>query len=123
MAARESRETQGAEHTVGVHVFDTGLDVPGAAAHLLVGKRLHAVFLLRAANHRIEAHVAGGLLFKNPDVTPAQLLHLRLTALEFGRHVTIEGAARLNGVVVDANENQIFQFHLCPLLVLITRWA
>src|SRR5690606_8931933 len=76
--AGEGGEADRAEDTVGAHVVDACLDVPGATAHVLVAQRLHAVLLLGPAHHRVEAHVAGGLAFEYPDVATAVLLDARL---------------------------------------------
>ncbi|MNR10053.1 hypothetical protein D3C85_1262830 [compost metagenome] len=101
--AGKGREAQRAEDAVGAHVVDPRLDVPGAAAHLLVTQRLHAVFLFRPADHGIEAHIAGGLLLEYPDVAPSMLFDMWLTALEALRHVPVEGSGRFDSVVVDAD--------------------
>ena len=114
--AGEGREAQRAEHAIGVHVVHAGLDVEGAAAHLLVAERLHAVFIFRPADHRVQAHVAGGALFEDPDVAAILLHDLGLAALELGRHVAREGIRRLDRVVVDADKDQVFQFHDVPLV-------
>ncbi len=111
---RERREAQGAQHAVGIHVIHARLDIPGAAAHVLVAERLHAVFLFRAAYDRIQAHVAGGLFLEHPHVAPAAFDNLGFPALVLGRHVAGEGVRRLDRVVVYADENEVFQFHRCP---------
>ena len=109
------RKAQRTEHAIGVHVFDARLDIPGSAAHLLVRERLHAVLFLRPADHGVQAHVTGRALFENPDVAAIDVFHLRLAALVLGRHVAIERTARFNHMIVDTDENQIFQFHACLL--------
>ncbi|MNH04033.1 hypothetical protein D3C79_633090 [compost metagenome] len=114
---REGGEAQGAQYAVSVHVVDTVLDVPGATTHLVVAQRLHAVFLFRPADYRVQAHVAGGLLFEHPDVALAFLDHMRLAPLEAGRHMAGKGIGRLNRVVIDTDENQIFNFHGYPLRI------
>ncbi|MNF85122.1 hypothetical protein D3C84_675080 [compost metagenome] len=111
--AGESRKAQRTEHAIGVHVIDTVADVPGATAHLVVAQRLHAVLLLGPADHRIEAHVAGSLLLENPYITLSALDDMRLASLEAGRHVASKGIWRLDCVIIDADENQIFNLHCC----------
>ncbi|MNQ06009.1 hypothetical protein D3C85_187520 [compost metagenome] len=109
--AGEGRETQRTENAVGVHVVDTVHDAPGTTAHLVVAQRLHAVFLFRATDHGIEAHVTGGLLLEHPDVAFVTLDHMRLASFEARRHMAGKGIWRLNRVIIDADENQIFNLH------------
>src|SRR5690606_21930792 len=80
-------------------------------AHLLIGERLHAVLLFRPPNHRVQPHITGSLLLEHPDVATMAVLDLGLAPLEFSRHMAVEGAPRLDGMVVDADKNEIFKLH------------
>src|SRR5690606_18426863 len=108
---RERREAQGTEHAVSVHVVNTIRHAPGAAAHLVIAQRLHAVLFFWSANYRVQAHVAGGLLFENPHIAFAALDDMGLAPFEALRHVASKGVWWLDGMVINADENEIFNLH------------
>jgi hypothetical protein len=109
---REGREADRTQNAIGIHVIDTGLDVPGAAAHLFVAQRLHAVFLFGAADHRVQAHVTRGFFLEHPDVATFVVLDAGLAPLVLRGHMAGECIGWLDGVIVNADEDEIFQFHL-----------
>jgi len=68
-------------------------------------------------DHGIEAHVASGLFLEDPHITITLFDHMRLTTLEAGGHVASKSIRRLDRVVIDADKNQIFNFHCFPLRI------
>ncbi|MNI34066.1 hypothetical protein D3C73_880450 [compost metagenome] len=108
---RERRKAERPQNAVGVHVLHPRLDVPRPSAHLLVVERLHPVFFLGTAHHRVQPHVARSLLLKHPDVAPVYLLDLRLAPLQVRRPVRRERTRRLNHVIVHAHKDHIIDSH------------
>src|ERR1700679_882392 len=109
--SRKCRKAQGAEHPIDVHVIDPSFYVPRAPAHVLVGQRFHAVFLLGPSHDGIQSHVACGSVLEYPDVATLTLLYDGFAALKTSRHVTRKGVWRLDYVIVHTNENQIIELH------------
>src|ERR1700728_2547611 len=109
---RKCRKAQGAKHSIDIHVVHPGFYIPGAAAHVLIGERFHAVFFLRPPDDGIKSHIACGAVLEYPDVAALPLLYDGFTSLEAGRHVTCKGIGRFDHMIVHTNENQVIELHL-----------
>src|SRR5580658_8108370 len=110
--AGKRAEADGAEHAVGVHILDARVGIEAAFANLLVRHRLEPVFLLGPAGHGVEAESGCPLALDLPVMGAAgAALHGRRTILEARRNVLDEHVGGLDEVIIDADENQIGNFH------------
>jgi hypothetical protein len=109
---RDGREAHGTEHPVRVHVADARVDVVAPPPHLLVRARVDAVLLGPATNHGVEADV--GLLdaLEHPHVGAVGLVDAprRPVPPALG-DPPLEEVGRLDGVVVDADQDQVLCAH------------
>ena len=111
--ARERREVERAEQAVGRHVEHALLHVVGARPQLVEARRVHPVFLGRTAGHRVEPDVRDVEVEELPAVGAvfAVLDPWRDVALYFAGQVVLEHVGRLHDVIVDADEDEIFEAH------------
>jgi hypothetical protein len=110
--ARHRREAHRAEHARSVHVLDALVDVVAARAHLLEGSRLHAVLLLGTTRHGVQADVRDRVSVEGPHIVAGLGANdLGRLGLPLRRQVLVEHVRRLAEVVVDADEDHVFELH------------
>src|SRR5262249_41052926 len=110
--ARERREAHGAEHAVGVHVANPLVDVEATGTDLREARRFDAVLLLRATGDGVQPHVGDLGALVQPDIGVVVLVHdARRAVLPHVGEVLVEQVRWLDDVVVDADEDQIFELH------------
>ena len=117
--ARPRREVERCKHAVDVHVADALVHVEGAGAHLVEAGGVGAPALTRPTLHRVEAEGGELLALDEPGVgavlTADDPGHPRL---ELRGHVVGEVVGerrRLDDVVIDADEDEVFCAHPFPL--------
>ena len=105
-------EADGSQHAVGVHILDARVGIEAAFAHLLERNRLETVLFLGPAGHGVEAESGRPLALDLPVMgAVGAALHGRRTILEARRDVLDEHVRGLDEVIIDADENQIGNFH------------
>ena len=88
------------------------LHVVGARAQLVEARRVHAVFLGRPAGDRVEADVRDVEVEELPHVgAVGAVLDARRDVLVLRGQVVLEHVGRLDDVVVDADEDHVFDAH------------
>jgi hypothetical protein len=89
------------------------VDVPTALAHLVVGDGLAAIFLANPADHGIEPNVARAAPFVEP-VLDALFIATELghQVLVLNRCMVVIHRRRLDDMVVDADDDHVFEFHV-----------
>ena len=88
------------------------LHVVGALAQLVEAGRVHAVFLGRPAGDRVEPDVRDVEVEELPHVgAVGAVLDPRRDVLVLRRQVVLEHVGRLDDVVVDADQDEIFEAH------------
>ena len=114
-AAREAgqrREVERAEQTVGRHVEHALVHVVGALAQLVEARRVHPVLLGRPAGDGVEPDVRDVEVEELPRVgAVGAVLDPRRDVLVLRGQVVLEHVGRLDHVVVDAHEDEIFEVH------------
>ncbi len=105
----ESRDERGeAErrpHPVQVHIRHTGVDVVAARPHLLEAGRIHAPFLARSADDRVEADVRVPAVLVEPELRTVGILHHPgRTAGEARRDPPVEEVGRFDQMVVHRDD-------------------
>ena len=102
---KERGEIQRRVHTVEVHVLDTLVDIPCAAAHFVEPGRLEAVLGHRSSDDRVEANVGQRLPVVHPGLTAViRVDDPRRAVGELPRNAAFEGVRRLHDVVVDGDD-------------------
>jgi len=109
------REAQRPEHAVGVHVAHAIVDVPTSVTHVVERRGVDAVLSRRAAGDRVEADVRQLVAAECPHVDAVVLRdHLRHFVGVFGRHAVGPHVGRLDGVIIDRDEDEVLELHLSP---------
>ena len=119
------REVQRREHAVDVHVADALVHVERARPHLVEARGIGTPALAGAALHRVEAEAGDLLALDQPGVGPVVAADdAGDPGLELRRHVICEVLGqrrRLDDVVVDADEDEIFRAHPAPPGLVVPR--
>ena len=110
--AGERREVERAEQAVGRHVEHALFHVVGALAQLVEAGRVHAVFLGRPARHRVEPDVGDVDVEELPRVgAVGAVLDPGRDVLVLRGEVLLEHVGRLDDVIVDADQDEVFGAH------------
>ena len=105
----EAREAHRPEHAVAVHVVDALVDVPAALADLVERGGLDAVLLGGLAGDGVQPDVRDLGILVDPYVGAVVAVHeLRRELLPLLGQVCVEQRRRLDHVVVDADEDEVF---------------
>src|SRR5690554_2864872 len=105
-------EVQRCEQAVGIHVFDPGIDIPGASAHLVERNGFAAVFFTNPTDDRVEPDVARTATLKEPVVRAVFIFaDLGGNGLLCCGQVLVEHRRGFNDMVVDTYEDHVFNFH------------
>ena len=109
---REAREAHRAEQAVRVHVLDAVVDVVATGPHVVERLRVHRVLLGRTARDRVEPDVRQLRAHELPHVDAAVLAHeARRDLGVLLRQAALEQIGRLDRVVVDADQDEVFEAH------------
>jgi hypothetical protein len=110
-----SSEADRREDAAGVHVLDPLVDVVTTRPDLVEPCRLDAVLLLGPPGHRVERDVGDYGVAELPHVRAVGVVHQpRRVVLILLRQMVLEHVRRLDGVVVDADQNHVFFVHGRP---------
>ena len=110
--AREGREADRGQNAAGVHVLDPLVDVVATRPDLVEPRRLDAVLLLGPAGDRVERHVRDDRVAELPHVRAVGVVHQpRRVVHVLLRQVVLEHVRRLDGVVVDADQDHVLFVH------------
>ncbi len=108
----EGGEAHRAEDPVHVHVPDALVDVVAAGSHLGERGGLDPVLLRWPAHHGVQSHVGDLVALVRPDVDAVVLVDdPRCPVLPLGRDPAVEHVGRLDDVIVDTHEDEIFGLH------------
>ncbi len=114
--AGERREADRRQDAAGVHVLDPLVDVVTTRADLVEALRLEPVLLFRATGDRVERDVGDDGVAELPGVRAVLVVHQARGVVDvLLRQVVLEHVGRLDGVVVDADQNHVVFVH-CPFL-------
>ena len=110
--AAESRQRGGeidrGVHAVEIHIAHSGVDVPGAAAHLLEPHRLVGALFDRPSRHRGQSDLRVELAVVEPGLPAPDIVdHPRGDFLEFARQPAFEHMWWLHEMVVGRDEHQV----------------
>ena len=112
---RKGREVHRRHDAVGVHIADAFVDVEAPRSHLAEARRFRTVLVRRASGDGVEADVGGPLALELPRIGPVVARdHLRRAVLPLGRDVTVEHVRWFDDVIVDRDEDEIFDPHHVP---------
>jgi hypothetical protein len=106
----EGPEAQRRQNAVHVHVVDAGVDIVGGLAQVVEARRLHAPLVLGASNDGIEADVDRDEIVPYPDLVARRVLG-DAWLLHTPREVLLEHVRRLDDVVIDAGDDDVFHAH------------
>ena len=109
------REAHRTQQAVGVHVLDAIVDVVATGPHVVERLRIHRVLLGRTARDRIQPDVRQLLVLERPHIDATLLAdELRRARRVLVGESTLEEVGRLHHMVIDADENEVFQPHANP---------
>ena len=111
--AGQAREAHRREHAVAVHVLDPLVDQVRRRPHLRERARVQAPLLLGPRHGRVEPEDPELLALELPVLLAVRLAYEpRRAVLVLRGHVVLEQVGRLDGVIVDAEDDHVFDVHV-----------